>query len=191
MTSLSPIREKKTPKFTQIYVGSTYINPSESEQDVDRKLEGRSLLMFLTNNENGASLLVPAATNYAHNSYFRNLIVEVDKPDLEPYNLTSIPLQDKQLVIILTDMPLTVSTIMTMSTNDFYSLKMKVIQCFQIVDTFQSYVSMGQDLRYIVSNLLTSLIQDNQRFWGKLRDDFPAFSLSASSDLSLKEIKLS
>jgi len=196
MTSLSPEVKRDTlverkfpgklPGFTQLQLGDTYLSSSESKDDIAKKLEGRSLLMFLTNTETSASLLVPATTDYAYNFYFRNLIIQVDKEDLEPYNLTSIPLQDKQLVIVLTDVPLTVSTIMTMSINDPYSLKMRTIQCFQIVDKFQSYLSMGQDLRFITSSWLQSLIQDNQRFWGKLRDAFPALFSIRKFRLELK-----
>lgn len=190
----SPTKEAKTPgpSFTQIDLSKTFFSPKDNKDDIAKKLEGRSLLMFLTNTETGASLLIPAATDYAYNAYFRNLIIEVNKSDLEPYNLTSIPLQDKQLVIILTDVPLTVSALMTLSMNDSYSLKGRVLQCFQIIEKFQAYTSLGNDLRFVFSAWLESLVQDNQRFWGKLRDNFPALFSIRKFRLELKrnQVKL-
>ena len=119
-------------------------------------------------------MLSPAPYNVLKNALFKNLIISRDAKDLTSYNPFSIPLQDKQYIVIIRDIGLVIGALNTLSGNDTYALKLRILMSLQLLDKYQAFnTNMSNDLKWLVASFISSIAFTNEVFWKDLRDKSP------------------
>lgn len=175
MTSLSPVTEAKI--FLSSFQPPTYeTSPFKdlTQQQLVELTKDRTFLFFLINEENGSAMLAPAPHNALDNTFFKNLTIESEAKQLESFNPFSIPLQEKQYIIIIRDVGMTIGALNLLTSSDTYALKLRVLVALQALDKFQSYnTSLSSDTKWLVQSWLSSIAFTNDLFWKDMRDKFP------------------